>query len=101
MWARAAVATHVGGFAAAAALHEHCVELARTAGLTNALPQSLGTLAVNYVYAADLDRAAPYAAEAVALARRSSEPATLMHNLAALTSALARPRSRAGQIASR
>jgi tetratricopeptide (TPR) repeat protein len=87
-FARAAVATHVGAFAAAAARFEQCVEIARTGGLADALTRSLGTVALNYVYAGDLDRAAPYAAEAVALARLSAGPTTLLLNLAALAGAL-------------
>jgi predicted ATPase/class 3 adenylate cyclase len=85
---RAAAATHVGAFTAAAARYEHCVEIARATGLPNALAHSLGQVATSYVYAGDLDRALPYAAEALSVARRSAPPTTLMINLAALAAAL-------------
>jgi predicted ATPase/class 3 adenylate cyclase len=86
---RGGAAQSVGALTAAAAHDQQCVDIARSAGLTNELAYSLGQVATGHLYGGDLERAMPLAAEALALARHSSPPSTLVLNLAALAGAMA------------
>jgi len=75
---RSGACSTTGAFAVAAAYGEEAAEIARSAGLDAMAHFALQGAATGYLYAGDPDRALPFAAEAVALARQAAPPLELV-----------------------
>jgi hypothetical protein len=84
----AAALSMSGSLAAAAMQYQRAADVARSAGLSTALPWSLVSAALQYLLLGDRGRALPFAAKALPFARRIGMPSLLASSLNVIAAAM-------------